>query len=282
MLEQDLIEAIIALPTDLFYNTGIATYIWILSKNKSDKRRGKVQLIDASNIYHKLRKALGSKRNEITAEDRELITKLYTDFSENELSKIYPNEEFLYREYTIMQPLQRNYQISAERITKVNAIKDITNEILAKLTENISNTIYKSPKQFLPVLNNILKDFMLKPKVLENIAIALSKMDKTAEIQRDKKGNIIYDKETKDIEIVKYQENIDDYMKREVLPHVPDAKAFFEEDTSKKKPIIKTGAEIPFTRYFYRYQQPTPSEELQVEFLELEIKVQERIAELFE
>ena len=282
LLQNDFIEAIIALPTDLFYNTGIATYIWILSKNKSDKRRGKVQLIDASNIYHKLRKALGNKRNEITAEDRVQITKLYTDFSENELSKIYPNEEFLYREYTIMQPLQRNYQISEERITKVNTVKDITNEILAKLTENISDTVYKSPTEFLPILKKILEVFNLKKKTIEDIAMALSKMDKTAEIHRDKKGNIIYDKDTKDIEIVKYQENIDDYMKREVLPHVPDAKAFFEEDMSKKKPIIKTGAEIPFTRYFYKYQQPTPSEELKVEFLELEMNVQERIAELFE
>lgn len=107
-------------------------------------------------------------------------------------------------------------------------------------------------------------------------------MDKSAEIQRDKKGNIIYDKETKDTEIVKFEEDIDTYMAREVLPHIPDAKAFFEEDLSKKKPIIKTGAEIPFTRYFYKYQQPTPSGELEARFLELERSVSERVAKLFE
>lgn len=102
LLESDLIEAIIALPTDLFYNTGIATYIWVLSKNKRDERKGKIQLIDASGIYHKLRKALGNKKNEITPEDRKEITGLYADFAENELCKIYKNEEFIYREYVIM------------------------------------------------------------------------------------------------------------------------------------------------------------------------------------
>ena len=117
LLDKDLIEAINALPTDLFYNTGIATYIWVLSKNKREERKGKIQLIDASNIYHKLRKALGNKKNEITPEDRSKITHLYADFKENELCKIYKNEEFMYREYTVMQPLQRSYAITIERIT---------------------------------------------------------------------------------------------------------------------------------------------------------------------
>lgn len=107
-------------------------------------------------------------------------------------------------------------------------------------------------------------------------------MDKKAEIQRDRKGNIIYDKETRDTEIVKWEESIDTYMAREVLPYVPDAKAFFEENLGAKKPVIKTGAEIPFTRYFYKYQQPTPSKELEAKFLELERSVSERVAKLFE
>ena len=120
-----------------------------------------------------------------------------------------------------------------------------------------------------------------KDKLFATIADGLSVMDKTAEIQRDKKGNIIYDKETKDTEIVKFDESIEDYMAREVLPNVPDAQWFFEEDLSKKSPVVKTGAEIPFTRYFYKYQQPKPSEELEQRFLELEKSVSERIARLF-
>ena len=116
LLEQDLIEAIVQLPTDLFYNTGISTYIWILSKNKREERKGKIQLIDASNIYTNLRKSLGNKRKEISPENRKEITELYINFEQSELSKIYKNTEFIYREYTIMQPLQRSYSFSKERI----------------------------------------------------------------------------------------------------------------------------------------------------------------------
>ena len=118
-------------------------------------------------------------------------------------------------------------------------------------------------------------------KLLEKIADGLSVMDKSAEIQRDKKGNVLYDKESRDAEIVKWDETIETYMAREVLPHVPDAAAFFEENLGAKKPVIKTGAEIPFTRYFYKYQRPTPSEELEQRFLELDRSVNERIARLF-
>ena len=134
----------------------------------------------------------------------------------------------------------------------------------------------------MPVLTEVLANVTTDKKLLDKIADGLSVMDKSAEIQRDRKGNILYDKETKDTEIVKWDESIEDYMAREVLPYIPDAKAFFEEDLSKKKPVIKTGAEIPFTRYFYKYQQPVPSEELEAKFMELERSVSGRVAKLFE
>ena len=317
MLENDLIEAIIALPTDLFYNTGIATYIWVLSKNKRRERKGKIQLIDASGFYNKLRKALGNKKNEISPENRSEITKLYADFAENEYCKIYKNEEFIYREYTVMQPLQRSYAITGERIetmlskgslsslydqAKVDELENmeelsgkdlkklenyqnnqpVYEAIIAALQSVASERIYYSLKAFMPVLTNALTNATADKKLLDKIADGLSVMDKNAEIQKDKKGNILYDKETKDTELVKWEESIDDYMAREVLPHVPDAKAFFEEDLGKKKPVIKTGAEIPFTRYFYKYQQPIPSEELEVKFMDLELSVSDRVSKLFE
>lgn len=316
MLEEDLIEAIISLPTDLFYNTGIATYIWVLSKNKRAERKGKIQLIDASGIFHKLRKALGNKRNEITPEDRSAITKLYAEFKETDYSKIYKNEEFMYREYVVMQPLQRSYAITGDRITtmlakgslsglydeaKVNELENkeeltgkeikkleeyqnnkvVYDAIIEALNKGISDTVYKNSTDFLPVLTNVLSTAITDKKLIEKISDGLSEMDKTADIQRDKKGNILYDKETKDTEIVKYEESIEDYMSREVLPHIPDAQWFFEENLSAKKPVIKTGAEIPFTRYFYKYQQPVPSEELEKQFVELEKSVSERISKLF-
>lgn len=134
----------------------------------------------------------------------------------------------------------------------------------------------------MPHLTEVLSKATTDKKLLEKIADGLSVMDKNAEIQRDRKGNIIYDKETKDTELVKWEESIEDYMAREVLPHIPDAAAFFEENLGAKKPVIKTGAEIPFTRYFYKYQQPTASEELKVKFMDLEHLVSDYVAKLFE
>lgn len=317
MLENDYIEAIIALPVDLFYNTGIATYIWVLSKNKRPERKGKIQLIDASGFFKKLRKALGDKKNEISPEDRTAITKLYADFAENEYCKIYKNEEFIYREYVVMQPLQRSYAITADRIeamlakgslsslydqAKVDELENLAEPtgkdikkleayqnnlpvyeaIIAALNAAVSDEVYYSPVAFMPVLTKALATATTDKKLLEKIADGLSVMDKKAEIQRDRKGNIIYDKETKDTELVKFEEHIDDYMGREVLPHIPDAVAFFEENLGAKKPVIKTGAEIPFTRYFYKYQQPTASEELETQFMELELSVSDRVAKLFQ
>lgn len=315
LLENDLLEAIVAMPTDLFYNTGIASYWWIISKNKRKERRGYVQLIDATNIYHKLRKPIGNKKNEFSPEDRAQIAKLYTDFKENEYSKIFKNEDFMYREYAVMQPLQRSYSItdeSIERMLQKGALKGLWDEakvveyeeqgnalsgkdqnkleafyktkpiyeaVLEKLQANISAEKWLSPKAFMPVLVKVLDD-AVDSKTFDKIMDGLSIMDKEAEIQKDKKGNIIYDKDTKDTELVKYTDNIESYMAREVLPHIPDAKWFWEEDLTKKKPVIKIGAEIAFTRYFYKYQAPKPSEELLAQFLEIDKSVNERIAHL--
>lgn len=314
LLEKDLIEAIIALPTDLFYNTGIQTYVWILSKNKRTERKGKIQLINAADIYHKLRKALGNKKNEISKDDRKAIVHLYADFVPTENCKIYDNTEFLYREYAVMQPLQRSYAITEERIEQMlvkgalSALYDeakiaeyenlgvsiedkdkrkyeamlnnkpIYDSILQTLRANVSDKVYKEPNSFINLLSSLLA---VDKKLIDKLADGLSVIDKTAEIQRDKKGNIIYDKETYDKEIVKYTENIEDYMAREVLPYVPDAQWFWEENLGAKKPVIKVGAEIPFTRYFYKYTHPTPSDELAVKFIELETSVSERIDKLF-
>ena len=318
MLEKDYIEAIIALPTDLFYNTGIATYIWVLSMNKRPERKGKIQLIDATTLYHKLRKPLGDKKNEIGPEERKAITELYLNYEENDKCRIFSNTEFIYREYSVMQPLQRNYAINEQRIEKMmisgslNSLYDsakiteidekenptdkelkkveeyrknepLYNRIIEALQAAKSNSIYLSLKDFEPILEKALEGIIArKDKLLGCIADGLSEMDKKAEIHRDKKGEIIYDKDTKDIEIVRFDEDIDTYMKREVLPHIPDAKAFFEEDLSKKKPVIKTGAEIPFTRYFYKYQKPKDISILRQQFKELEQSITDRITKIFD
>lgn len=316
LLENDYLEAIVAMPTDMFYNTGIATYIWILSKNKSADRKEKVQLIDASNIYTDLRKPLGNKRRRFAPQDREKIVQLYANFAENDLSQIHDNTDFIYREYTVMQPLQRSYGITKDRIENMlqnQTIKNLYDEakvqeleaadkvtakeqkkldkykknkpmydkMLEILNDNISDKLYMSPEEFRPVIIDLLGDTVEK-RLISKIVDGLSKMDKNAEIQKDKKGNVKYDKDTSDTEIVNIKTNINDYMKKEVLPFVPDAKAFFEEDVSKKKPVIKTGAEIPFTRYFYKYQKPESTDKLKNEITELEKSISVGMHELFE
>lgn len=316
LLENDYLEAIVAMPTDMFYNTGIATYIWILSKNKSADRKGKVQLIDASNIYTDLRKPLGNKRRRLAPQDREKIVQLYANFAENDLSQIHDNTDFIYREYTVMQPLQRSYGITkdgienmlqnqtiknlydeakvqeleaADKITakeqkkldKYKKNKPMYDKMLEILNDNISDELYMSPEEFKPVIVDLLGDTVEK-RLISKIMDGLSKMDKNAEIQRDKKGNVKYDKDTADTEVVNIKTNIDDYMKKEVLPFVPDAKVFFEENVSKKKPIIKTGAEIPFTRYFYKYQKPESIDKLKGEIIDLEKSISVGMHELFE
>ena len=220
LLESDLIEAIIALPTDLFYNTGIQTYVWILSKNKRKERKGKIQLINAAEIYHKLRKAVGNKKNEITREDRRK-SRTFTPILSRPTFEIYDNEEFLYREYTVMQPVQRSYAITEERIEQMlmkGALSGIYDEakiadyesqgvaladkdkkkyvemlerkplyedILQTLKEHISDKVYKEPESFIKYLSGILS---CDKKLTERIADGLSEMDKTAEIQRDKRA----------------------------------------------------------------------------------------------
>lgn len=321
LLEQDLIEAIIAMPVDLFYNTGIATYVWILSKNKRPERKGKIQLIDATQIYHKLRKPLGNKKNEFSPEDRAEITRLYANFEENELCKIYPNTEFIYREYAVMQPLQRSYGFTDDRIQNMlqaGALKSLWNDakvaeleekgttanakeqkalkdyysskpiyeaVLEKLNLAITEKKWLSPDAFTPVLDSVLGGLNIDKKLFNKIMDGLSMMDKDAEVQTvqkgKNKGEVIYDKASKDTEIVRWDESIEDYMAHEVLPYVPDAQWFWEENVGAKKPVIKTGAEIPFTRYFYQYEQPEASEVLAEKFSTLENSMDEHIRKLF-
>jgi type I restriction enzyme M protein len=265
LLENDLIEAIIGLSTDLFYNTGIGIYIFILSKNKRKERRGKVQLINAVNYWKLLSKSLGKKRREISRDDMKAITELYANFKENKDCKIFDVNEFLYKEYSVYQPLQRNYVITKDRIEKMlsdgvidsiynqdvkeeleekdlrtpaeeeklnalKAAKPLYDSIIKTLEDAASNKIYRKKADFLKVFTSLFDKLFdqyqnmkeaKKQDLQEKIAFALSEMDKTAEIQKDKQGNIIYDSTTKDTELIKLNMDVEEYFKSEVYPHVP-------------------------------------------------------------
>lgn len=173
-----------------------------------------------------------------------------------------------------------------KQLEKFKNNKEQYDEIIAELREHASGKLFMSRVSF----ENYIKELGLtiEKKILQKIIDGLSEIDDKAEIQKDKKGNVIYDKETKDTEIVKWDESIDDYMAREVLPYVSDSKAFFEgndenasfeEDRGQK--VIKIGAEIPFTRYFYKYKQPEKSELLEEQFNSMESDLQNKIKALF-
>ena len=312
LLENDYVEAIIALPNQLFYNTDIGIYIFVISRNKRSDRRGKVQLINAVDMYKPLRKSLGKKRREIDLESRKEIAKIYADFKENENCKIFPNEEFMYKEYVVYQPLQRTGRLDLE------AIEELENSDLFNNNSNIFNQIefeellemnprdkdrekkyqkYVKGQKFVKEVINILKKSATKDKFkdysifekkiksiiknvegysdsrLGNICLELSEIDKTAVIQKDNKGKVKIDSTTKDSEIIKLSQNVDEYFEREVLPHVPDAIYFYDFDENKKISNTnkeKLGAEIPFTRYFYEYIPPKSSDSLLEEFMKLE------------
>jgi len=158
--------------------------------------------------------------------------------------------------------------------------RNVYEKIIKLLKSNISDVIYKRESEFLLVIKNVLRD--VDKKLIEKIVDGLSEMDKTAEIHRDRNGKILYDKTTKDTEIVKYNKDIDEYMQEEVLPHVPDAHYEFEEDLNAKKPVIKTGAEIQFSKYFYEYQKPEKAEDLLKQFMFIEKGLSSKINSLLE
>ena len=248
--------------------------------------------------------------------DIEKITELFTKFEENEYSKIFDKEEFLYKEYAVYQPLQRNFIINDERIEQLNnsaffdrlynedkyqelletnprepkqdkQIKDYENgkkvreEILDILNKNKSDVLYKNYDKFKAIIKDLFKASTLSATQKENVIWGLSQMDKTADIVYKSDGTPEIDKETKDTELIKVNDDVDKYFEKEVYPHVPDAMYFFEEDLTKKdKPVIKTGAEFPFTRYFYEYQPPEKSEVLLKKFFDIENSLNKTLKEL--
>ncbi|OGO84848.1 MAG: hypothetical protein A2Y24_05065 [Clostridiales bacterium GWE2_32_10] len=272
MLENDLVEAIVALPTDLFYNTNIGIYAFILSKNKRPERKGKIQLINAVDFWKPLKKSLGKKRKELSRDDIKAITEIYANFEPGQYSKIFDKEDFLYKEFAVYQPLQRTGNISLSNIEtlktstyftsnthifnelefeglsemnprstadekkyrKLQEGKKFINTVIKTLTENASDKEYKNFADFQKHLKKLLNGIEgISPTRLNNIAMELSIMDKAAVVQKDSTGEIIYDQTTKDSEIVKLNQDVDKYFEEEVYPHVPDAHYVYEFDENK-------------------------------------------------
>lgn len=327
LIENDLLEGIIALPTDLFYNTGIATYIWVLTNRKNANilngpvRTGKIQLVDASSFYHKMRKSLGSKRNEISEADIAEITRIYGDFKENEYCQIFDNKEFGYLKVTIERPLRLDFQITEDMIENLYAEsafanlydedkaeelelkkekltikknelaelekqykgKDLQEKIVNTLKANINANLYKNRDEFIKVLEAKLQGLKLSATLFKAVLMGLSERDETADYCYSGKKKeadpslrdtesipLSIDVDSYDFDVDKHikkeQKNILDFVEREVKPHVKE----FWIDHSK----TKIGYEIPFTRYFYKYEELRPFVEIMIEIEDLEKDIQ--------
>ncbi len=270
LLQNDLVEAIVALPTDMFYNTGIATYVWVLSNHKAAERKGKVQLIDGSQHFAKMRKSLGSKRQYITDEQIDELVRLYGRFEETPQSKIFPIDTFGYRRITVERPLQLNFQTSPERIEKVLEEKAIQKldapaqeRLLAALRSMDASLLHRNREQFSKLLKKTLNNHDVFPSTPELKALlnALSERDPEADICMVK-GKPEADSGLRDNENVPLGESVYDYFEREVKPHVPDAWIDESKTDAQDGEVGIVGFEIPFNRHFYVFQPPRPLEEI--------------------
>ncbi len=265
VLEHDLLEAIIALPTDMFYNTGISTYVWVLTNRKAAERKGTVQLIDGTSFFQKMRKSLGSKRKQLGKVDIDRIVKLYGNYADDDggYSRIFRNQDFGYRTITVERPLRLNFAVTAERIREALAAKAIAKlgegqvtALREAVTGMDQDRAWTNREDFTAEVRSAVRDagLALTPAQYKVVVGALSARDDDGEVCTDAKGRTEADPDLRDTENVPLNEDIHEYFEREVKPFAPDAWI----DESK----TKVGYEIPFTRHFYKYQEPRSLEEI--------------------
>ncbi|MGH9320526.1 MAG: HsdM family class I SAM-dependent methyltransferase, partial [Vicinamibacteria bacterium] len=318
ILENDLLEALIALPEQLFYNTGIATYVWVLTNRKRPEHRSKVQLIDATRSWTLLRKSLGAKRREIPFEKKEDILALLLSYEDGEtrrvledgeerdvvVSRIYPTTHFGFRKITVERPLRHDFQATPERIARLEeerAFKNLATSrkkgaakakdeefgraqqaTIRKLLASLPGELYLDRSEFEAVLGKAAReaDVKLTAPIRKAILSALSERNEKAEICRDKDGNPEADTELRDTESVPLAETVEAFFEREVRPHVPDAWI----DTTRRDPqdgeVGIVGYEINFNRYFYEYRPPRPLEEIEADIQAIEGDIVRMLAEV--
>jgi type I restriction enzyme M protein len=305
VLENDWLDAIVALPEQLFYNTGIATYIWILTNRKAEHRRGRVQLIDATGFWQPMRKSLGDKRRQISDAHLERIQRIYEAFEEGEHSRIFATTDFGYRKIQVERPLKLNFQASAERIERLRGERAFSTlaesrkkdpqaraaeqeegrrqqeEILGAL-RLLGDERYADRVGFEKALKRATEAAGIKvaAPLQKAVLSALSERDERAAVCTDAKANPEPDPDLRDHESVPLSERIEDFFAREVLPHVADAWINPGYTDSRDGEVGRVGYEINFNRYFYRYTPPRPLEEIEAEIKIIEGEILEMLQEV--
>ena len=301
IIENDWLEAVVALPDQLFYNTGISTYFWVVTNRKSPKRQGKIQLIDARESWTKMRKSLGNKRKQISDDQIADLTRLYGAFEEGPRSKIFPNESFGFLRITVERPLRLRWEITDDTLAtvatdkKISKIPALDQELLVDELRANRGASYHTEKDAKAIAKEALASAMSKkPTAVQtnSVAAALAVRDPEAPVVADRKGNPKPDPTLRDYEnvplptrrvthetdtsrrldTIEYQTAINDYLETEVHPYVPDA----WHDPTK----TKVGYEIPLTRHFYTYTPPRPLHEIDNDIKTLEAEIQALLTEV--
>ncbi|MEV0723825.1 class I SAM-dependent DNA methyltransferase [Micromonospora purpureochromogenes] len=282
ILENDLLEGIVALPDQLFYNTGISTYFWILTNRKEPARRRKVVLLDGRDYWTKMRKSLGDKRKMLTDEHIAELTRAYVDalsiaddpeHPQHAKVKVFKTTDFGYQRITVERPLRLRFEVTEETVALLAearaVLKYAERESLLAAAKSLIGVRSTTRAEFAMKLNGLGK---LPAAVEKAVWEAFSVSDLDGEVQIDRKGKPIPDPDLRDNENVPLDGDIHDYLKREVLPHVPDA---WTDETK-----TKIGYEIPFTRYFYVYQPPRSLTQIDAEIKALELEIQSLLGEV--
>jgi type I restriction enzyme M protein len=289
IIENDWLEAVVALPDQLFYNTGISTYFWVVTNRKSAERRGKVQLVDARELWVKVRKSLGEKRKQISDEQIEEITRLYGTFEEGDRVKIFPNEAFGYQRITVERPLRVRYsgEGARERLEASKAFAKLADDRREQLGAAVDalvglSTFDRAEALAAAAAANGKLSKAEEKALLEALAVRDPEAPALDEPDPDLRDyeNVVLPEEPVTFEpdpserlaTEPYPRAVEQYMAAEVLPYVPDAWVDYAR--------TKLGYEIPLTRHFYKYVPPRPLEEIDAEIRALEDEIQELLGEV--
>lgn len=290
LLEYDLIDAIVALPTDIFFRTGIGTYIWLLDNNKPEARQNKVQLIDASNMHTAMRKAEGNKRRYVSNEQAQDIARLYADYAPSENVRIVHYRDFGYRRIKVHRPLRLVVNITDEALAELSASKAFAKLDVAEqdkwralLSERKGEILaYGWLTEALPKLAKEAGLSKVGKPLAKAFQEALGVRDPNAPVVLDDEGTPVPDKELEDFETVPLNQGINDYFVTEVLPHAPDAWVDSDYVDERDGLIGKVGYEINFNRYFYKYVPPRDLNAIDAELKSVEADITALLNEVAE
>jgi len=264
----------VALPNDLFYNTGIGTYIWVLSNNKSAERKNLVQLIDATGMHSPMQKSLGSKRKRLSDEQIDEIARIQAAMADNGVSKLFKTTDFGYRRITVERPLRMRFEANDARIANFNAVtSDAHAAALANVRGNFDS------------IDDLLKAAGIKKMTkaqLKELMASVGIKDPGAQPMKDEKGNVMADPDLRENENVPLGQDIHEYFAKEVLPHVPDAWIDESKNDEKDGKVGIVGYEINFNRYFYQYQPPRALSTIDADLKTIEREIADLLGEVTE